>query len=138
MEETNRPSLGTKKSFSPLLIIGVVVVFAVVGYFVMTKNKSTVTPQTSNPTESSQALKTITMDDVTKHADKNSCWMVIEGSVYDVTLYAPKHPGEEAIFLGCGKDATIIFNKRPNDGTSHSDRARVQLEKYKIGVLSSS
>ena len=79
--------------------------------------------------------KSITLDEIAKHTDSSSCWMAIEGKVYDVTGFIPGHPGGDAILQGCGKDATAIFNSRPNDGTSHSDRARSILANYQIGVL---
>jgi len=78
---------------------------------------------------------TFTLDDVAKHASQNDCWMAIEGNVYNVTDFVSTHPGGEAILQGCGKDATGIFNTRPNDGSSHSGRARTMLEKYLVGSL---
>jgi cytochrome b involved in lipid metabolism len=84
---------------------------------------------------SSVATKAITMAEVAKHADQNSCWMVIDSNVYDVTSFISGHPGGSAILAGCGKDASILFNGRPNDGTSHSSRARSMLSSLQIGVL---
>lgn len=120
---------GKQKIFS--LIFSIVLVFIAGGFFFyrnLNKNNSLI----SIPTPSQ---KQITMDQVTKHADQNSCWMVIEGNVYDATPFISGHPGGEAILLGCGKDATSMFNSRPNDGTSHSSRARNTLLGLQIGVL---
>jgi cytochrome b involved in lipid metabolism len=61
--------------------------------------------------------------------------MAISGNVYDVTSFIPNHQGGDQILLGCGKDATDMFDSRPNDGTSHSNRARQMLLNYQIGVL---
>ena len=37
--------------------------------------------------------------------------MVLNGVVYDVTEYAPKHPGGNVIFDAAGKDGTALFSK---------------------------
>jgi len=80
--------------------------------------------------------KVYSLSDISQHNNAGDCWMAISGSVYDVTDFIPEHPGGDNILLGCGKDATSMFNQRPNDGTSHSGRARSILENYKIGTLS--
>jgi len=52
-----------------------------------------------------------TMEDVAKHNDKKSCWVVVEGKVLDVTDFLKDHPGGElAILTFAGKDATAEFN----------------------------
>lgn len=82
--------------------------------------------------------RSYTMAQVSEHDSKDSCWFAIEGKVYDVTPYIATgfHPGKAAILLGCGKDATVLFNTRPmGSGTAHSERARKSLPKYEIGVL---
>lgn len=121
------------------LIIGsIVLVVAVAGFFgfKMLGNK-TATPTSVPSTSSAPAAETksITLVEVATHKDATSCWMAIEGNVYDVTGFVPQHPGEDAILLGCGKDATEMFNTRPNDGTTHSNRARQMLQQFQIGIL---
>jgi len=82
------------------------------------------------------------LEEVSQHNNKDDCWMVIEGKVYNVTEFiaAGKHPPE--IELGCGKDATKLFNQRTTEegvkigsGTPHSQKARNLLQKYYIGDL---
>lgn len=68
--------------------------------------------------------------DIAKHASESSCWMAIDGSVYDVTSFIPNHPGGRQMLLGCGKDASAMFNGR------HSTQARSLLPNYLIGKLS--
>ena len=79
-----------------------------------------------------------TLAEVSIHNRADNCWQVIEGKVYDVTSFIAnkKHPGGEAILLGCGKDATELYNDRPNESGAHSERARSLLKDYEIGVLS--
>lgn len=75
---------------------------------------------------------------IAEHNSKESCWMAIEGKVYDLTPFVASgfHPGGEAIMAGCGIDATELFNTRPSGSkTPHSDTARKMMEKYQIGVL---
>ncbi len=95
------------------------------------------TESTPVGTDSSPTTMKFTLDEVAKHADEDSCWMVLEGKVYDVTPFVKSgfHPGKDAILKGCGIDATTIFNERPNGSGSHSERARSNLPKYLIGEL---
>ena len=89
------------------------------------------------PSPTGASTRMMTMDEVAKHGSKEDCWLLIEGKVYDVTAYVGSgfHPGKEAILMGCGKDATEIFNNRPNGSGSHSAKARGFLQKYYIGEL---
>merc|ERR1719267_215430 len=51
------------------------------------------------------------MEEVAKHNDKNSCWVVLHGRVLDVTTFLKDHPGGElAILTFAGKDATKEFD----------------------------
>ncbi|MBP7740605.1 LysM peptidoglycan-binding domain-containing protein [Candidatus Woesebacteria bacterium] len=81
----------------------------------------------------------ISLEEVAKHSIKEDCWLAIEGKVYDVTQYiaAGFHPGKLAILMGCGKDATELFNTRPmsKNPSAHSSRAREMLPKYFIADL---
>jgi predicted heme/steroid binding protein len=76
-----------------------------------------------------------TMEEVAKHDNKDDCWLVINGKVYDVTEFN-QHPGGDAILEGCGQDATELFNTRPmGSGTPHSENARGYLTNWEIGTL---
>merc|ERR1719231_1283342 len=53
----------------------------------------------------------ISMAEVAKHTTKESCWVVVNGQVLDVTKFLKDHPGGElAILTFGGKDATEEFN----------------------------
>lgn len=93
-----------------------------------------VTPTTQSVPASPVPSQTLTgtsylLAEVAKHASESSCWMVIDGSVYDVTSFIPNHPGGRQMLLGCGKDASAMFNGR------HSAQARSLLPNYLIGKL---
>merc|ERR1711966_102074 len=52
-----------------------------------------------------------TMEEVAKHTTKDDCWVVVAGSVLNVTDFLKDHPGGElAILTFAGKDATEEFN----------------------------
>lgn len=77
------------------------------------------------------------LDEISKHSASGDCWFAIEGKVYDVSSFET-HPGGEAVWEGCGMDATELYNTRPmGSGTPHSDRAREGLKNFFIGVLAS-
>ncbi len=100
----------------------------------------------SQPPESSSSSTEVSVDvlpamynlaEVAEHAVKTDCWIVIGEKVYDVTDIE-SHPGQDAIFEGCGIDATLLFETRPmGSGTSHSEQARNWMEDFYIGDLES-
>merc|ERR1719389_935839 len=53
----------------------------------------------------------ITVEEVTKHNNKQSCWVILHDQVLDVTDFLKDHPGGElAILTFAGKDATEEFD----------------------------
>ncbi len=85
------------------------------------------------------APEVYTLDQVAAHnTAPGDCWLVIEGNVYNVSNFAQSgHPGGEAVYQGCGTDATQLFNFRPmGSGTPHSDQARSFLPNFLIGTIS--
>jgi cytochrome b involved in lipid metabolism len=123
-----------------VIVLIVLLVLAVAGYFgyqifypapVTTNPPSTTTSPTGTP-----QVTTYTLAQIAEHGSSESCWMAIEGKVYDMTPFVKSgfHPGKDAILQGCGKNATELFNTRPTGtGTPHSERARSMLPKYFIG-----
>ncbi len=73
---------------------------------------------------------TLTPEEVAKHNTPQSCWLIVNGKVYDVTNYIALHPaGARPILEYCGKDATQAF------AAYHSSRAWSLLEYFYIGDL---
>ena len=35
----------------------------------------------------------ISVAELDKHAQPDNCWMIVNGQVYDLTRFAPEHPG---------------------------------------------
>ncbi|KAG5456360.1 MAG: cytochrome b5 [Olpidium bornovanus] len=72
-----------------------------------------------------------TLADVGTHCTKDDTWLVIAGSVYDITKFIDEHPGgEEVLHEHAGIDATEAF-----EDVGHSDEARNLLKKFYIGEL---
>lgn len=122
-----------KSSPVMLIILAALVLGGVYFYKNMNSNKAMQTAE-ENKTTNTETVKEVTQDELAKHSTKEDCWLQIDSNVYDVTNFISKHPGKDAILFGCGKDATAMFNKRP-DGTSHSDRARVTMTQFKVGTV---
>merc|ERR1712224_767015 len=56
-------------------------------------------------------MSAYTMAEVSKHAAKTDCWVVVNGQVMNVTNFLKDHPGGElAILTFAGKDASEEFN----------------------------
>ena len=57
-------------------------------------------------------LRKITMEEVELHNSKGSMWTVLNGNVYDLSLYVDYHPGgEKKLMMGAGQDCTFLFSK---------------------------
>ncbi len=89
-------------------------------------------PPAQTPSENSYSLA-----EIEKHGSAESCWMIIEGKVYDITRYVDRHPSRPEVLLKyCGKEATQGFNTKDR-GRPHSARARRLLEEFYIGRVGS-
>ena len=97
---------------------------------VVNQIKETQNQETINQTK--EESKVYSMDEVTKHNSKNSCWSVIRGKVYNLTDWVDKHPGgSDKILNICGKDGTEIFEK------VHGGKEKPEniLKRFEIGIL---
>ena len=75
---------------------------------------------------------TFTTSQVAEHSIEQSCWIIVNGSVCDVTAFIDKHPGGSAnILKECGKDATSDFMGQHGG----NPRAEGELATLKIGTL---
>lgn len=104
--------------------------YAPVTYVTETENGTT-TINTATGT-STPGSPTYTMETVATHNTAASCYSVIAGNVYDLTLWVNMHPGgKQPILMLCGKDGTIQFESK------HTDDARpsAALARFKIGRL---
>lgn len=74
----------------------------------------------------------IAMSEVAQHADSASCWVAIEGTVFDVTAWIPLHPGgPDRILAICGTDASDAFDAQHGGQSLPTE----QLSSFAIGAL---
>lgn len=108
-----------------------------------TKSSTTTPSSTTSETPNEQSTNTdasnLTLSEVAKHNSKSDCWTVIDGIVYDITSYIPRHEGGDNILSACGVDGTDFFNGekagQEGDTKRHSGSARSQLEQFELGKL---
>lgn len=105
--------------------------YAYVGYLATASEVNSSTgassfaPDTSTSTSSSQSnpqatvggssgtsTAAISLSEVSKHGTTTDCWMAFHGQVYDMTEYAPNHPGgARIVYRSCGTDATVAYGR---------------------------
>ena len=69
-----------------------------------------------------------TMEEIERHNTEDSCWIVVNGIVYDTTNYLKKHPGGvTSITMNGGEDCSEEFT------SIHSKKAWDDLEEWRIG-----
>ncbi len=74
--------------------------------------------------------RSITREEVARHNSQDNCWIIVSGRVYDITEWAPHHPGGAGIArMYAGKDATSQF------GDYHSDEAVAHMVHFHTGDL---
>ncbi|CAJ1939031.1 unnamed protein product [Cylindrotheca closterium] len=72
----------------------------------------------------------VSMATIQSHASADDCWMTIHGNVYDMTQYAPIHPGLPTLITRhCGTDATTAYD------FEHSIVMLPIVDEYLLGSL---
>lgn len=131
-DSDGQTSVGVTKYIIGLIVIGILII--VVSLMSIKKNPL---PQ-ENIGAGTIALNTVatssplTLEEVAKHNNADSCYSAIRGSVYDLTSWVYRHPGGSARILSiCGKDGTSAFT------TQHAGEPRPEqmLATFKIGEL---
>lgn len=91
---------------------------------------------------SSSGIGILDIAEISKHNNKNDCWLLIENKVYDISAYFGSHPGGSGTMSAtCGKDATNAYKTKDSyassssRGQDHSGKARSLLSSYYIGDL---
>ncbi|MFY7927361.1 MAG: cytochrome b5 domain-containing protein [Oligoflexus sp.] len=83
--------------------------------------------------QSTEELKVFTSEEVARHDSKQDCWLMIEGMVYDVTNYLPKHPKKYSLVGECGHDVTEGWKTKGDKNKPHTRKAEAILKKQLIG-----
>jgi cytochrome b involved in lipid metabolism len=74
----------------------------------------------------------LSLEMVAQRNTPESCWSVVNGTVYDLTAWIEKHPGGSGRIIGmCGRDATTDYN-RQHEGAGRPANA---LAEYRLGEL---
>lgn len=121
----------------------------IVGFLMVnpTNSNSNINPNSNPPVKSNSSLNAnsnsnqntqvaLTLTEVSKHNSLADCWMIIDNKVYDITPYSSSHPGGQGtIDMGCGKDATSLYDTKGGNGNPHSSNAHALLANYYIGDL---
>ncbi|PIR48095.1 hypothetical protein COV06_00380 [Candidatus Uhrbacteria bacterium CG10_big_fil_rev_8_21_14_0_10_50_16] len=74
--------------------------------------------------------KFYTVTETANHKTPSDCWLIVRGSVYDVSSYLGAHPGGRRVITDrCGGEVTSVFSQ------IHSNRAWNLLGAYLIGTV---
>jgi fatty acid desaturase len=77
-------------------------------------------------------IKRYSRSEVLLHNKKESCWIIIENEVYDLTDFIKEHPGGSNIILSrAGEDATSYFKVKHGLNLQINE----MLQKFKLGEL---
>jgi len=106
---------------------------AVIGggiYFFMRTNDYTLT-RTSSASQTHQDFQgVVALAEIQDHDEPQDCWMALHGNVYDLTDYAPSHPGSSTLItMHCGTDATMWYD------FEHSLTLLFIVDQYLLGTL---
>lgn len=65
-------------------------------------------------------MPTYCEQEVAAHNGKDGAqtWMVVDGFVYDLSEYLPRHPGKQSLLQAAGKDGTALFLQYHHSGTA--------------------
>lgn len=70
-------------------------------------------------------------EEIEEHNTEQSCWVIYDNFVYDITTYIHKHPGGRSLLMKyAGRDITAAYNQ-----SYHSEIADMTMFRYKIGKL---
>jgi cytochrome b involved in lipid metabolism len=82
------------------------------------------------PAAPAKGTRPVTREEVALHNTRDNCWIIVSGKVYDITEWAPHHPGGAGIArMYAGKEATAEF------GDYHSAEAVAHMAHFCIGDL---
>lgn len=72
----------------------------------------------------------VTTLELAEHARPSSCWLAIDGGVYDVTPFLSNHPGgAKTLLAASGRDASDAFR------LFHPEPVRRRLKAFRVGAL---
>lgn len=79
------------------------------------------------------SAQSYTLADIAPHKDAKSCWVAVDGSVYDLTSFVGQHEGGDIAILSlCGRDGSADFHEQHGMGGREQQAV---FAKYRIGAL---
>lgn len=119
-----------------LFMASTLIFWNAVGYYAVRCQN---TPASAALPVQTPAGRSVTMDELAKHASADDCWVVIDGKVYGIASFQDAHPGDTDLMKKyCGKEASgpyAVKESGKDKGKRHSPRADEFLEEYLIGNL---
>ena len=86
--------------------------------------------QKPKETQHEDFMGVVSLEAIAEHSNATDCWMALHGKAYDLTEYAPIHPGEPSLITRyCGTDATVWFD------FEHSILLLPIVDPYLLGTL---
>lgn len=80
-------------------------------------------------------LPAISLEELSRHDHRESCWKAIHSKVYDVTDFLDAHPTPVPVMLEwCGRESTEAWDTK-GYGRPHGPEAEELLEDYLVGRL---
>ncbi|KAG0005025.1 fatty acid alpha-hydroxylase [Entomortierella chlamydospora] len=80
------------------------------------------------------SVQTYTLAQVQDHNNADSCWVILNNNVYDVTSFITDHPGGEELILDyAGKDISLIMKDELSH--LHSEGAYEMLDEFLVGTI---
>jgi L-lactate dehydrogenase (cytochrome) len=55
------------------------------------------------------SAKPVTVQEIRRHASSDDCWIVVDGNVWDISEFAPHHPGGEASMFSPNPEVQLIL-----------------------------
>ncbi|KAG0367645.1 hypothetical protein BC939DRAFT_458605 [Gamsiella multidivaricata] len=81
--------------------------------------------------------KTYTVQEVQAHSSRDSCWVIHNNKVYNMTSFAADHPGGDDLILDhAGQDITALMKDELTH--LHSDGAYEMMDDFLVGVINNS
>lgn len=121
-----------------IAIVLVIIILFAGGLFIIANNKSE-NGSVEGSSANNDKNQPISAETVSEHNSKENCWTIIDGSVYNITSYIPRHEGGDNILSACGVDATEFFDGNKagmlGDSKKHGGSAKSALSSLKVGVL---
>ncbi len=85
------------------------------------------------------APRSFTFAEVAAHNSAESCWITMDGRVYDLTPWLDSHPGgREMLLLAAGRECTDLFRMyhwRVAGATGKPGRVEKMMQQLEVGVL---